>query len=245
MRWQDLRQVVPSARGGWGGPIIGDPINWASHYGIQLDRSFGNDDIRYVHMRWTQVDTSHLDRGVPEIPWNEDVLLAPCPFTPGKKRIETHMLFLGLERFHGKLLTLQEWCHIHCCRAHNMNVHSELYTTAPWCAETTASYRWYCMPIVPPQYSADVDYDAKVVGLPPEYEVASAIEIVPMYMFLHRIQGPCGDHYSGPKSLRWCRDAVPGYQQPGVDPGERRVHPLLRGFGGTSGSLFAFGHARK
>ena len=218
MKWRDLRKVVPSARGGggWGGPIIGDPVNWMQHYGIQLDPTIENE------RRWTAVDTSHVDRGVPEVPWGEDVLLAPCPFTPGKKRIETHMLLLGLDRFHGSMLTLKEWHAVHG-RTNNMDVHSELYSKSPWCAETTASYRWYCMPILPPQFSMDVDYEAKVAALPSEYEVASAVEVVPMYMFLHRIEGPLGDRYSGPKSLRWCRDVVPGFQQPGVDPGERRV----------------------
>lgn len=202
MQWQDLRRLVPSSRGGggWGVPVIGDPINWMLHYGVQFDPSINNE------RQWTQTDTSHLDRGVPELPWGDGVLIAPCPFTLGKRRIETHMFFLGLDRFYGKPLTLETWRFLP--RAHNAYAHCELYSKAAWCTETSASYRWYCMPIVPPLFSMDVDYETKAAQLPSEYDVALAVEIVPMYMFLHRIEGCCGDRYTGPKSLRLCRDVV-------------------------------------
>lgn len=48
-------------------------------------------------------------REVTEFPWGEDVLNSPCPWNSGKLVHETHMAFLGLEKFKGEPLTILKW----------------------------------------------------------------------------------------------------------------------------------------
>lgn len=68
------------------------------------DRFFGSEE-------WARHLNAPLSReqlaNTPRFPWSNAYLNQPCPFTPGKRVRDTHMVFLGIDRAQGSPLTLQ------------------------------------------------------------------------------------------------------------------------------------------
>jgi hypothetical protein len=126
---------------------------------------------------WLKFSKEQL-REIGEFPWGEDVLNAPCPFKKGKSIKDTHFAFLGLDRVHGKYLTILQW-HKFCPGSGQPCVgaylpdgcHNENFAN-----QRTCGFRWYLMPLEVVPDSKDKTFDEQKAMLPQEYEVPSAVE---------------------------------------------------------------------
>ncbi len=126
---------------------------------------------------------------VPDFPWSEEVLNAPCPFVEGKRIRETHFVFLGLPIINDKLLSISGW--------HEIFVRSDLGlpNKLSWdgnqklATDFTCDFRWYLMlqEIVP--NSVKKTYAEQVAMLPVEYEAPHAIEEFMKNVLCHKKKG--------------------------------------------------------
>lgn len=131
-------------------------------------------------------------RAVAEFPWGEDILNAPCPFNKGKTIRETHVAFLGLDRFMGKSLTIMKWQ-----ETHPTTGQPKFYFYPPDCwykdekfaNQPTCAFRWYLMPLQIVPDSESKTYQDQMAMLPAEYEVPYAIEEVTKDLLYHRKNG--------------------------------------------------------
>ncbi len=117
---------------------------------------------------------------VPDFPWSEDVLNAPCPFVESKRIRETHFVFLGLPIINDRLLTIFGWHEID--RITGSNQMHYTVNKRSWDGDqkfatgVTCDFRWYLIlqEIVP--NSVRKTLVEQIAMLPTEYEAPHAIE---------------------------------------------------------------------
>ncbi len=131
-------------------------------------------------------------RAIAEFPWGEDILNSPCPFHKGKTIRETHAVFLGLDRFMGKSLTIMKWQEIHPADGQPRFYSYPQdcwYKDEKFANNPTCSFRWYLMPLLIVLNSEGKTYQDQVALLPAEYEVPFAIAEVGKCLLYHRKNG--------------------------------------------------------
>lgn len=131
-------------------------------------------------------------RAVAEFPWGEDILNSPCPFIKGKAIRETHVAFLGLNQYMGKLLTIRKWQEIHPVTGQPRFYSYPQdcwYKDEKFANELACTFRWYLMPLEIVPKSEYKTYPDQVAMLPTEYEVPFAVEEVTKDLLYHRKNG--------------------------------------------------------
>lgn len=147
-------------------------------------------------------------RQLAEFPWDEDVLNSTCPLC-GKRVLDCHFAFLGLDRVNGKPLTILKLQELFTITAEPRFYNYTLDARHPkekFAAETTMSLRWYLLHtnIVPE--SEDKTYDEQKAMLPAEYEAPSAITEVAKDLLVFKKTGV----YANPSQYGRCADAASG-----------------------------------
>lgn len=131
-------------------------------------------------------------RAIAEFPWGEDILSSPCPFHKGKTIRETHVAFLGLDRYMGKPLTIMKWQEIHpgSGQPRFYSYPQDCwYKDEKFANNPTCGFRWYLMPLLIVPDSESKTYQDQVAMLPTEYEAPFAIEEVSKDLLYHRKHG--------------------------------------------------------
>ena len=131
-------------------------------------------------------------RKIPEFPWSEDVLNAPCPFYKDKKIKETHFAFLGLDTFKGEPLNILKWQELH-----PPTDQPRFYSYAPdnWYAKElfaitlVHTFRWYLMLLEVIPNSSNKTYPEQITMLPIGYEAPQAIEEVTKSILYYQKNG--------------------------------------------------------
>jgi hypothetical protein len=131
-------------------------------------------------------------RAIPKFPWGEDILNSPCQFHNHKAIRETHLAYLGLDRYMGKPLTIMQWQAIHPATgqprffrySRDCWYRGKRFATKPTCV-----FRWYLMPLEIVPKPECKTYQDQVAMLPAEYEVPFAVEEVTKDLLYHRKNG--------------------------------------------------------
>jgi len=115
---------------------------------------------------------------IPAFPWDEALLLSPCPFSATEQKVcETHTAFLGLVSFHAIPLTVHFWM------TEKMKGRSQLKKgdgipaahpslLAADCSRATCDFRWYLMPHI---QIPVVERGWRIDDPPENYEIAPLI----------------------------------------------------------------------
>ncbi len=148
------------------------PEEWLAEYGFNLSQE-------------------QFDR-INKFPWSEDVLNSPCFLVKGKTIKETHFAFLGMENANGKPLTILRWKGIysppHWPRFYSTDLGPEGKEES-FAKKETCHLRWYLMPLMFLQNSVGKSYEALPEIIPPNYEMATAVEEVTKLLLYHRKTG--------------------------------------------------------
>ena len=161
---------------------------------------------------WTQFYDERRDsdeyRSLSALPWTESEVTAACPFVKGKRIHETHFAFLGLERLHGRPLTIEE---LRCLHPQSNQPHffgkkeMRMEPVQMFETEKTCKLEWHLMPLSFVPGTAGLPLKEQVRFLPEEYDVPFAIEEVLkdiLYFRRNRV-------YLNPKTHARTRDRFP------------------------------------
>lgn len=134
-------------------------------------------------------------RQVAEFPWGEDVLSSTCPLC-GKRVLNCHFAFLGLDRLNDKLLAIVNF------DLFNYWPSDDWYSKEKFATKTTMSLRWYLhhTNIVPK--SEDKIFDVQKAMLPEEYEVPYAVSEFAKNLLIFKKIGV----YANPSRYARCAD---------------------------------------
>lgn len=127
------------------------------------------------------------------VPWSIEILDAPCPFSPGKKRKDTHELILELAKVGGEPLSLARFVRMHTLeRLPRFVVGAEEWTLTQPFASNLASCRWHAMyrGIVKKPFMTRKEMRAQVLAEFPEYTIPNALTVAMLHMF-HGYQFGC------------------------------------------------------
>jgi len=159
-----------------------------------LARAILGDNFLFGPEEWSmfhQINFSKRQlRAVARFPWGEEILNAPCPFNEGKAVRETHVAFLGLNRFLGKRLSIRQWQKIYPATSQpRFSSYDSWYTYERFARRRTCGFRWYLMLkyIIPGSGGEDVY--GRVRSLPAQYERPFAVEEVTKHLLYYRKNG--------------------------------------------------------
>lgn len=141
-------------------------------------------------------------RAVAEFPWGEDILNAPCPFSKGKLIRETHVAYLGLDRYMGKPLTIMKWQEVHPITGQPRFYSYPQDKDEKFANQPTCAFRWYLMSLQIVPDSESKTYQDQVAMLPAEYEVPFAVEEVTKDLLYYRKN----DTFLNPSRYGRCQD---------------------------------------
>ncbi len=115
-----------------------------------------------------------------QFPLHEDILNGPCPFNKGKRLLETHTAFFGVEKLDGKPLTIMQWHALHLEQKEGQPFFDFSDRANPWCAnekfasKVTLKACWYVGLTEHVPGSTGKSPEEQVKLLPPEYEIPTA-----------------------------------------------------------------------
>ncbi|MDD5110881.1 MAG: hypothetical protein PHI63_06775, partial [Patescibacteria group bacterium] len=119
---------------------------------------------------------------------------------------ETHVAFLGLDRYMGKPLTIIKWQKIHPAdgqpRFYSYPDDCYWHKDEKFANQPTCGFRWYLMPLQIVPDSESKTYQDQVAMLPAEYEVPFAVEEVGKCLLYHRKNGT----FLNPNQYGRCQD---------------------------------------
>ncbi|MBI4029051.1 MAG: hypothetical protein HY376_01675 [Candidatus Blackburnbacteria bacterium] len=126
---------------------------------------------------------------VPEFPWSDDILNAPCQFIEGKRVKDTHFAFLGLSGVGSEPLTIMKLHELHPPKRQPrfyVPATEAWYNEQVFATQATCRVRWYLMLAQAVPGSTRKSYQDQKAMLPPEYEVPLVVERATMNLLYYR-----------------------------------------------------------
>lgn len=121
-------------------------INYELAHDIMGDNFFGPEDWQKAFgVKFTKEEIDKIS----VFPWNEEILMGPCPIDSHQSLKDTHFAFLGLESLNGVVpLTLAKW---HKLLPPNSSGpikfrYNTVYSVSDEAEEATCRFGWYLMP---------------------------------------------------------------------------------------------------
>ena len=112
---------------------------------------------------------------VPDFPWPEELLDEACPLTGTGTVQMTHFAFLGLPTAHGQPVSIARL--VSSARWRFAATAEADVVRQPYATEETCALRWHLVSRVHLPRFAGMPYAEQVAALPPDYEVATAVEL--------------------------------------------------------------------